>query len=237
MKELLVCLVVLMLPLWAASASVTECEHYATCTQPGEISYICEGCGAVRKEAAPATGHSWYEASSAAPTCTEKGLITSVCENCQETMTEACTPAAQESAAEDVPAAVIPLPEEAEVTYAAPEAAPQETDIIQLVVEPLAQPDEETAAAPLSPALAAFQAENPRAQIMDISLLVNGEEARPAQKLRIALPVADEIPQGMKLVFINALGEIIEIEYEIIDGKLVFEALELGTFALVPAQI
>ena len=156
MKELLVCLALLMLPLWAASASVTECEHYATCTQPGEISYICEGGGAARKEAVPAIGHSWHETENAAP---------------------------------------------------------------------------------LSSALAAFQAENPRAQIMDISLLVNGEEARPAQKLRIALPVADEIPQGMKLVFINALGEIIEIEYEIIDGKLVFEALELGTFALVPAQI
>lgn len=44
---------------------------------------------------------------------------------------------------------------------------------------------------------------------MDVSLLVNGEEARPAQKLRIALPIANEIPQGMKL----------------------------GAFALVPAQI
>lgn len=41
MKKLLVCLVLLMLPLWAASASVTECEHYAICTNPG----VCAACG------------------------------------------------------------------------------------------------------------------------------------------------------------------------------------------------
>lgn len=193
----------------------------ATCTENGSEKKTCTLCGTFTRTIRNALGHSFGEYASQAD-----GTHAALCLNgCGEKLTEACTPAdgapcpvcgyqavpaeetpaAQESAAEDVPAAVIPLPEEAEVTYAAPEAAPQETDIIQLVVEPLAQPDEENAA-PLSPALAAFQVENPRAQIMDISLLVNGEEARPAQKLRIALPVADEIPQGMKLVFINALG-------------------------------
>lgn len=60
-----------------------------TCTEAGEKTFTCV-CGATKKEAIPATGHSWgeYEVTTAA-TCTQPGVMTSTCSNCGGTQTKA----------------------------------------------------------------------------------------------------------------------------------------------------
>lgn len=59
-----------------------------TCTEAGEKTFTCV-CGATKKEAISATGHSWgeYEVTTAA-TCTQPGVMTSTCSNCGGTQTK-----------------------------------------------------------------------------------------------------------------------------------------------------
>lgn len=60
----------------------------ATCTENGEIRYICDNCGTVYTEVIPAA-HSWDEGQvTQEATCTEDGVLTYTCTVCAETSTE-----------------------------------------------------------------------------------------------------------------------------------------------------
>ena len=66
-------------------------EKKATCTEDGEIEYICEYCEKYRSENIPALGHNWDTGTiTKKPTVTEKGIKTYRCKNsgCKETKTE-----------------------------------------------------------------------------------------------------------------------------------------------------
>lgn len=60
-----------------------------TCTEAGEKTFTCPGCGNSYTEEIPATGHS-YDAGvvTTAPTCTEAGVKTYTCSGCGTTKTE-----------------------------------------------------------------------------------------------------------------------------------------------------
>ena len=65
--------------------------------------------------------------------------------------------------------------------------------------------------------------------------------AEPAlpQKVTIALPVTEEEVETLvntKLVLVLEDGTMVEIPYEIVDGKLVFTTTQMGVFAFVPAE-
>ena len=85
--------------------------------------------------------------------------------------------------------------------------------------------------------VASFQAENPQAQILSVALVVDEKEQEElTEKVRISIPVATDTAADFKLVFLDKDGSIIEIEYEIIAGQIVFETEFPGFFALIPAD-
>ena len=60
----------------------------ATCTQPGEMLYVCAVCKTTRSEAVPAAGHKAEKVAGKAATCTETGLTDGEkCAVCGEVMT------------------------------------------------------------------------------------------------------------------------------------------------------
>ena len=75
-----------MLP--ATGHHYTASVSAATCTQPGETTYTCTGCGDSYTETTPALGHD-YRSVVTAPTCTEDGYTTHTCERCGDSYTDA----------------------------------------------------------------------------------------------------------------------------------------------------
>ena len=60
-----------------------------TCTEKGNIRYVCVDCGAVKNEAISALGHIKTNIKTVKqPTCTEKGESSFYCTRCEKTLTE-----------------------------------------------------------------------------------------------------------------------------------------------------
>ncbi len=60
-----------------------------TCTDAGEQTSTCSGCGDVKTETIPALGHDYADpVTTKAPTCTESGEQTSTCSRCSDIKTE-----------------------------------------------------------------------------------------------------------------------------------------------------
>ena len=51
--------------------------------------------------------------------------------------------------------------------------------------------------------------------------------------IRLSIPCEEERIEGLKLLLLTEEGELIEIEYEIIDGEIVFETDRIGVFLMV----
>lgn len=66
----------------ANHADVIVSKTEATCTEKGEISYVCDYCARTKTETIPATGHNYIETSKAEATCTDEGFIISKCTAC-----------------------------------------------------------------------------------------------------------------------------------------------------------
>ncbi|MBE5781723.1 MAG: hypothetical protein E7329_00240 [Clostridiales bacterium] len=356
-----------------------EAENIApSCTVDGKIVTACKNCDETTTEVIEAIGHAWYEAENVAPSCTEKGHIANACQNCEETvwedygsatghqwylsgsvaatctangsntftcsichiftrktvdalghhfgeylsqqngthaalclnncgekLEEACaletaedgsqqcpicnytialvaseepqpTPVpTAEPTAQPTPQPIVEKPEEAKIEFVAtdPAVTSKPTENVQLIItiqQPVFVPTpapaagaEETSAIEQEAAdvekgilpeetpvpelpkeepiientvIAAFQAENPQAQIMSVTLIVDEVEVELTEKVRISIPVAQETIKDFRLVFLDENGEIMEIEYEIIDGQIVFETDVLGYFALIPVE-
>lgn len=80
-------------------------------------------------------------------------------------------------------------------------------------------------------------------RIFTVGLTLNGEAYQPAQKLKISMPCeamdeeqAAAYQEAFKLVLLMEDGSMVEIPYEIKDGKLTFETTKMGVFALVPVE-
>ncbi len=73
-------------------------------------------------------------------------------------------------------------------------------------------------------------------KVLAVSMLKEGSAIQPSSKVKLSIPVVEEEVTGMKLVLMGEDGELIEIEYEIIDGVIVFETDMVGIFLFVEAE-
>ena len=73
-------------------------------------------------------------------------------------------------------------------------------------------------------------------KVLAVSMLKEGSAIQPSSKVKLSIPVVEEDVAGMKLVLMGENGELIEIEYEIIDGVIVFETDMVGVFLFVEAE-
>ena len=71
--------------------------------------------------------------------------------------------------------------------------------------------------------------------ILAVSLLKETESVQPNGAIRLRIPCVEEEVRGLKLVLMCENGELIEIEYEIINGEIVFETDKVGVFLLMEA--
>ena len=72
--------------------------------------------------------------------------------------------------------------------------------------------------------------------ILAVSLLKETESVQPNGAIRLRIPCVEEEVRGLKLVLMCENGELIEIEYEIINGEIVFETDKVGVFLLMEAR-
>lgn len=116
-------------------------------------------------------------------------------------------------------AAIAPVPAANDETEEAPAAVIPEN--AQLIVHEQALPQESTSL--------------PGARLFHIALSVDGYAVEHTGTVQIELPAPEAIDHAvMRLVLLQPDGSMIEIPYEIMDGKLVFSTELLGVFALVP---
>ncbi len=73
-------------------------------------------------------------------------------------------------------------------------------------------------------------------KVLAVSMLKEGNAIQPSSKVKLSIPVVEEEVAGMKLVLMGENGQLIEIEYEIIDGVIVFETDMVGIFLFVEAE-
>lgn len=72
-------------------------------------------------------------------------------------------------------------------------------------------------------------------KVLAVSLLKEGASIQPSSKVKLSIPVVEEEVAGLKLVLMTETGELIELEYEIIDGVMIFETEMVGVFLFVDA--
>ena len=70
-------------------------------------------------------------------------------------------------------------------------------------------------------------------EVLAVALLNGEESVQPEGMIRLSIPCEEERIEGLKLMLLTEEGELIEIEYEIIDGEIVFETDRIGVFLMV----
>ena len=73
-------------------------------------------------------------------------------------------------------------------------------------------------------------------KVLAVSMLKEGNAIQPAAAVKLSIPVVEEEVTGLKLMLMTEDGELLEIEYEIIDGKIVFATDAVGVFLFVDAE-
>ncbi len=71
---------------------------------------------------------------------------------------------------------------------------------------------------------------------LTIALLEDNAPITLTSAVKLNIPVVEEEMTGLKLLVMDENGELVEIEYEIIDGVMVFETEILGIFLLVEEE-
>lgn len=72
-------------------------------------------------------------------------------------------------------------------------------------------------------------------KVFTATLIKDEQSIQPSGKVKLSIPVDDETAalEGKKLMLLQEDGTLLEIEYEIIDGQIVFITEELGVFLLM----
>ena len=73
-------------------------------------------------------------------------------------------------------------------------------------------------------------------KVFTATLIKDEQSIQPSGKVKLSIPVDDETAaamDGKKLMLLREDGTLLEIEYEIIDGQIVFITEELGVFLLM----
>ena len=234
----------------ACSETVTE----ATCDTDGAKTIVCANCGDEQTEVIPAVGHSYgmYVTkgdgthTAECSVCgdvrvrdcnykdvTTNGITLTSCTVCghtyyghlpvvtveAETETEASTEAETEAVADT-------LFTPARVTGAVAKSAATQEDVgAQLVVYDQA---------------GTLQEDSPILAMYTICLESDGYAVQPEEALTIELPLTEtqtaEDFAGYKLFCIDSTGALVEIEYTIEEGVIVFETTLVGIFVFLPAD-
>ena len=211
----------------------------ATCTEDGLEQTVCTTCGEVLStKTLYRTGHYWVVTKTVDATAEKEGRIEYACRDCDATSLKRlpATGAAEETPAEETAeeTAEEAVEETAEVavkavenvTVEAAEGEALSSDVALIVSEP-----EEDVSATLPEEIK----ENV-AKVYFVKLTEKGEEITPAGSLKIAIQLEEGADlTGKKLMLVKEDGTLVEIEYEIVEGKLVFVTDAIGTFVLVDA--
>ena len=236
---------------------------YATCTRAGRTERVCAVCDELSITTQGAKGHSYglvfvTEGNGThAKTCADCG--NKYTENCTMTSTEMGDMTC--SACAVCGYAVYTMSDVAlETVEGATDAAAQievkrvENVSFEIVAEPAEEGTETEAEAEAEPAETAdvilvvheteleMTVELPEVvnanvkKVLAVNLLKEGNSIQPSSKLKLSIPVVEEEVSGMKLVLMGENGELVEIEYEIIDGVIVFETDMVGIFLFVEAE-
>ena len=236
---------------------------YATCTRAGRTERVCAVCDELSITTQGAKGHSYglvfvTEGNGThAKTCADCG--NKYTENCTMTSTEMGDMTC--SACAVCGYAVYTMSDVAlETVEGATDAAAQievkrvENVSFEIVAEPAEEGTETEAEAEAEPAETAdvilvvheteleMTVELPEVvnanvkKVLAVNLLKEGNSIQPSSKLKLSIPVVEEEVSGMKLVLMGENGELVEIEYEIIDGVIVFETDMVGIFLFVDAE-
>lgn len=222
----------------------------ATCIDDGTLTYYCNRCGkTLEREPVAALGHDLSSVDTG-------DSIVETCSRCDyENVTIKATeaPAAASTPAPTIEptaeATMEPEVEATDVPTAAPAVLPEDT-----VVTPV-----ENAVVEADQPLESIQIVVNEVELEEEPVLPLPEEIEPAKVITVALIVPEEIAaeeaipeyvtvtilltdeevtalEGTKLVLVLSDGTMIEIPYEIVDGKLVFTTSQLGVFAFIPAD-
>ena len=241
-------------------------DHEAeTCTEDGYTSYACD-CGQTRRDAIPATGHSF----SNIYTASGEDEHSAQCLNgCGEVSVKSCTwtetviagqklevcgvcganrlPAADTTTAANAGEAVKATAEtDAPITSAVQTAivealisAEKETPVANAVITEIEEGVLPTGASLVVREREAVIADSDlRVKLFVISLVTDGRTVSLPGAVRLQLPceMDEEALAGFKLVLLSDDGEMIEVSFIFEDGELFFETDTLGIFALVPVE-
>ena len=209
-----------------------------TCTKFGYKRNNCSVCGQqLGSTIIPAVGHVLTT------TETETAIVVT-CANCDyktETVKAEDASAPVEPAVPEVAAAPAVLPEQTVVKTV-------ETAVIETV-----QPEEATVTLAVAvtevvlenaPVVLPLPEEIQPAKVLNISVILpetieEEDELYIPEQMTITIPVEEEEIEAlkdMKLVLVLSDGTLIDIEYEIVDGKLVFTTTQMGVFAFIPVE-
>lgn len=207
----------------------------ATCTEDGLEQTVCTTCGEVLStKTLYRTGHYWVVTKTVDATAEKEGRIEYACRDCDATSLKRlpATGAAEETPAEETAEETVEETAEVavkaveNVTVEAAEGEALSSDVALIVSEP-----EEDVSATLPEEIK----ENV-AKVYFVKLTEKGEEITPAGSLKIAIQLEEGADlTGKKLMLVKEDGTLVEIEYEIVEGKLVFVTDAIGTFVLVDA--
>lgn len=208
----------------------------ATCTADGSNTYTC-ACGKTKVEALPALGHSW-----GAYITNGDGTHAHTCALCDETSIAACTMADTKIGTLDASACIYcgyitwnltdvdanGKQQGQAITNAAFEmkddkGQPVDAEKVTLVVYESAP--EVTVQLDTGANVLVKKA-------LTISLLEDSAPMTLKSAVKLSIPMAEDVT-GLKLLVMDENGELVEIQYEIIDGVMVFETEILGIFLLV----
>lgn len=182
------------------------------------------------------------------PTCTEHGYVIITCHTCDEQLDSwrllakghnmsdgVCTVCGYtepkpEVDPEVVPEAETPTPVIEEVKI---EAAAESEAVVPVNAELIVEAPVVEVKVEVAPGV-----EVKAEKVYDIKLVVENEEVAPGGAVKIAIAIAEEEIasfEGKVLMLLREDGTLVEVEYEIVDGQLVFITEELGMFVLVDA--
>ena len=205
----------------------------ATCTEFGNEHSECTICGEGSDKQIYPTGHYWIHTTTKNPTCTKEGRHNYECRDCDatsikklsatgHTMVLTATGSACSTCgyAEEAALAVTP------VENVAVEGENLSADVT-LVVD---QPQEDVSALLPETVRASVQ------QVYMVKLLEKGEAIEPNGSIKVSIQLEEGADlTGKKLMLLTAEGELVEVAYEVVEGKLTFVTEAIGIFVLVDA--
>lgn len=224
---------------------IVDIDTQASCTEDGARKTHCTGCGLTTDIQRPALGHDF------AYTALGDGTHTRTCKRCGLTETGACNMAENDlEAVRSISCTecgytvymvqTVEMPAEVQVAMApvedaAVELPTAEEGSFELVIHETNTALAESVAQAMEQLVTAALPENTPVtvkKLLNVTMLVENEIVQPGAKLRLTLS-CDMDMTNMRLMLLRDNGELIEIEYEVIDGKLVFETEHLGLFLFV----